>query len=101
MTLVRLKPLTALFVAGLAAPLLLTAYGEDGLVPDPTGDLCCKDFVVGADMSGVDFGLEGEVAGEFSAFAQAGGDLSAVATGALDDVAIACENIARDLGADP
>jgi hypothetical protein len=101
MTLVRLKPLTSLFVTCLAVPVLLTACGENGLPGDPTADLCCKDFVVGADMTAVDFGLEGQVAGEFTAFAQAGGDLSAVATGALDDVAIACENIARDLGADP
>ncbi|HYP89769.1 MAG TPA: hypothetical protein VEQ59_16490, partial [Polyangiaceae bacterium] len=61
--------------------------------------LCCNSFQVGADMSGADFGLDGDLKGQFKAFAQASSDLSVVANGALTDVAVACENIARDLGA--
>src|SRR5688572_30811803 len=98
MTLVR-KPLSALFTACLAAPMLLTACGEDGL--PGAGDLCCTEFSVGADLSGVDWGVDASIAGQFSAFAQASADLSAVAAGALADVTVACQNIALDLGADP
>ncbi|MEP7049650.1 MAG: hypothetical protein ABJB12_04825, partial [Pseudomonadota bacterium] len=69
-------------------------------VKDAQSGLCCSDFVVGADMSGADFKMSGAANGEFHALAQASGDLSAVASASLTDVASACESIARDVGAD-
>jgi len=94
----RLKPMSALFATAFAAA-ALAGCGEDGL-SNPADDLCCTDFEVGADMSNVSWGLDAEADAKFSAFAQAGGDLSAVGTGALNDMFIACQNIALDLGAD-
>jgi hypothetical protein len=95
--LIRFQPLTALAFAGITVASLTTGCDK---VADAQGDLCCNEFQVGADLSGVDFKMEGEVKGQFLAVAQASADLGAVASGALNDVSIACENIARDLGAD-
>jgi hypothetical protein len=94
--LIRFQPLTALAVTGFAIAALTTGCDK---VKDAQGDLCCSEFQVGADMSAVDFEIEGEVKGKYMALAQASADLGAVAAGAVTDVAIACENIARDLGA--
>jgi len=100
--LIRFKPLTALAFTGLTVVTLASGCsGKDNPLKEAQGDLCCSEFVVGADLSGVDFKLEGQVKGQYAALAQASSDLSAVASGALKDVSIACENIARDLGADP
>jgi hypothetical protein len=66
-----------------------------------TQDLCCTDFRPGTDMAKVEFVGDAEVNGEFVAFAQAAGDISAVASGAVADVTGACMNIATDLGDDP
>lgn len=95
----RLKPFTALALCAITVPLLASACNSDDPLGSVTDGLCCKNFVVGADLSGQDFGLKGQVKGQFVALAQASGDLSAVATGALTDVAVACESIARDVGA--
>lgn len=65
-----------------------------------TDDLCCTDFEVGADLTGVDFNMEGQAAAQFEVLAQASADLAATASGALNDVAVACANIARDMGED-
>jgi len=63
--------------------------------------VCCTDFKPGTDMANIDVGLSGGVKGQFTAFAQASGDLIA-AVGALNtDVLNACKGIAVDLGADP
>ena len=51
-------------------------------------------------MAQVKFVGDAQVNGQFVAFAQASGDISAVAAGALADVTGACEGIATDLGAD-
>ncbi len=98
--LIRFQPLTALAFTGLTVVSLATGCGEDNPLGSVADGLCCKQFSVGADLSGADFGLEGEVDGQFKAFAQAGSDLAVVANGALLDVSVACENIARDMGAD-
>ena len=66
---------------------------------NPMAVVCCSEFKVGADLSSVDFGLRGEVRGQFLAFAQASSDLAATATAALNDVQAACRNIAIELGA--
>jgi hypothetical protein len=68
---------------------------------NPLSVLCCTEFKVGADLSSADFGLTGEVRGQFLAFAQASSDLASTAAGALQDVQTACRNIAIELGADP
>ncbi len=64
-------------------------------------NLCCTDFKVGADLTGVDFGVDASIKGQFEVFAQAGADFSAVASATLTDVGTACQAIATDLGADP
>jgi len=99
--LIRFKPLTSLAFTGLAVVALTSACNGKDPLSSATEGLCCKSFSVGADMSDADFGLEGDIKGQFKAFAQASSDLSVVANGALTDVAVACENIARDLGAAP
>lgn len=66
---------------------------------NPLSVICCTEFKVGADLSSVDFGLTGQVRGEFLAFAQASSDLASTATGALLDVQAACRDIAVELGA--
>ncbi len=95
----RLKPFAALALSAVAVPLLISACNSDNPLSSVQDGLCCSNFKIGADMSGQDFGLTGQVKGQFVALAQASGDLSAVATGALGDVALACESIARDVGA--
>ncbi|HKY35704.1 MAG TPA: hypothetical protein VJN18_07195 [Polyangiaceae bacterium] len=99
--LIRFQPLTALAITGMTVSLLATACSEKNPLSDVQEGLCCKQFSVGADLKNANFGLEGELDGQFKAFAQAGSDLAVVANGALLDVSVACENIARDLGADP
>jgi hypothetical protein len=99
--LIRFQPLTTLAFAGLSIAVLTGGCSAADKIKDGQSALCCNSFQVGADLSDVDFGLEGDIKGQFKAFAQAGSDLSVVANGALLDVATACENIARDLGADP
>jgi hypothetical protein len=97
---IRFQSLTALAITGMTVSLLTTACGEDNPLSSVQDGLCCTTFSVGADMTGADFGLEGDIKGQFQAFAQAGSDLSVVANGAMLDVAVACENIARDMDAD-
>ncbi|MFC1641406.1 hypothetical protein ACFL5O_01770 [Myxococcota bacterium] len=100
---VPVRFISSLAVIGVAVPLLGVGCSEaDSVVGEggPMGDLCCDKFKVGADLTGVDFGLEGEIKGKFVAVAQAASDLSAVATMSLADVTLACQNIAMDLGAD-
>ena len=90
----RFQPLTALAFTGFTvAALTAGCSGKDNPLASATDGLCCKSFSVGADMSGADFGLEGDVKGQFKAFAQAGSDLSVVANGSLLDVAVACMQI--------
>ena len=55
----------------------------NGCSDNPAAALCCTDFKVGADMSGVDFGVNASIKGQFEVFAQASGDFSAVASGML------------------
>lgn len=88
----------ACFVAVAAAltSLSVAACEGDG---NPLSAVCCTEFKVGADLSTADFGLEGEVRGQFLAFAQASSDLAATAAAALNDVQTACRNVAVELGA--
>lgn len=61
----------------------------------------CTQFVPGADLRSVSWGLTGPDEASFRAFAQAGSVLPGVVTQTVIDVSTACEAIARDLGADP
>ena len=93
------KRLTAplALAAALALPVLTNGCSSD--ISNPAGGLCCTDFKVGADLTGVDFGVDASIKGQFAAFAQAAADLSATATGAIDDVTNACKAIAQAGGA--
>jgi hypothetical protein len=79
-------------VAALALPALTNGCSSD--LTNPAGSLCCTDFKVGADLSGTDFGVDASIKGQFAAFAQASGDLAAVATASLEQVSGACKAIA-------
>jgi hypothetical protein len=81
--------------AALALPIATNGCSSDSPIGNPAGSLCCTDFKVGADLTGVDFGVDASIKGQFAAFAQAAGDLSAAATGAIDDVTNACKAIAQ------
>ncbi|MBX3216054.1 MAG: hypothetical protein KF850_28700 [Labilithrix sp.] len=86
---------TGLVTAALSLSLVAACEGDG----NPLAAVCCTEFKVGADLSTADFGLRGEIRGEFLAFAQASSDLAATATAALADVQTACRNIAVELGA--
>lgn len=66
---------------------------------DIAGSACCTDFKVGADLSGVDFGVDASIKGQFSVLAQAASDFGVTGQAMLDDVTAACKGIAQDLGA--
>ncbi|HEX7664336.1 MAG TPA: hypothetical protein VF407_07500 [Polyangiaceae bacterium] len=68
---------------------------------NPLNSVCCTDFQPGTDMASIDFGGDVSVKGQIRAFAQASGDMSALAGTAMADVTAACKNMAVDLGADP
>jgi len=84
-------------VGSLASCVVLGGCGTN---PEPTSAVC-TDFRAGADLSNATFGVTGELRRSYGAFAQAAGDLSAVANQMLRDVGAACEGLALELGADP
>jgi hypothetical protein len=67
---------------------------------NPVNDLCCTELKIGADLSGVDFGVDASIQGQFEVLAQGASDFSATAAAMLDDVTNGCRGIAQDLGAD-
>lgn len=71
-----------------------------GTSPAPTS-VVCTDFRAGADLSSSTFGVTGDLARSYGAFAQAAGDLSAVANEMLRSVSSACQDLSVQLGADP
>lgn len=89
--------ITRMTVGGvlLAAAATLPIGGCDK-VQEAQAGLCCSDFTVGADLSGVDF----EASATFNAFAQASADFAATASAVATDLTNACRLIAVDLGAD-
>lgn len=66
---------------------------------NPMGDVCCTDFKIGADLSGVDFGVDASLKGQFASFAQASGDLAGAASASLESVSGACRSLAQVGGA--
>lgn len=94
-----------LLAAGVAIPVLTNGCSA---ISDAQNGLCCKGYEPGTDMStpmpngSARFGkLDVSVSGQFVAFAQASGNLNAVATAAVFDVTNACRAIATDMGTDP
>lgn len=79
---------------------MLCACGDDNPLTSATGDLCCTEFKVGANLTGADFGVDASIKGQFEVLAQGASDFSATASAMLDDVTNACRGIAQDLGAD-
>lgn len=82
-------------VLALACGAFAVGCGTD---PESTS-VVCTDFRVGADLSGSSFGVTGELERPYSAFAQAAGDLAAVANAMLRDVGASCKGMATELGA--
>ena len=88
--------LSPLVLAAVASP----AVGcDEAGIGNPLDALCCSDFKVGADLTGVDWGLEGEANVKFGAGIQAIADFSGSATAVVSDVGSACQALAVDLGA--
>jgi hypothetical protein len=85
----------------LAIPVVTGAGCEEAnKLKDGADALCCKDFKVGADLSNVDWGVEGAGKAEFGAFMQASADFSAAASGLVIELATLCQSVAVDLGVD-
>ena len=89
--------LSPLLLAVVASP--VAGCDEAGL-DNPLDALCCSDFKVGADLTGVDWGLEGDANVQFSAGIQAIADFSGSASAVVTDVGSACQALAIDLGAE-
>lgn len=87
-------------LAGAIAPMAMTGCGDNGLT-NPLDTLCCTQFKPGADMSAVDWGLEGDANVKFGVTMQAIGDFSGTATAITTDLGTLCRNLAVDLGEDP
>ncbi|MCA9623064.1 MAG: hypothetical protein KC731_28795 [Myxococcales bacterium] len=88
----RPAPVLLVGFMGLAASGVLAAC--DGA--NPLDTLCCSDFDVGADLSGVDF--EADVT--FNAWIQAVADFSGVASAMVSDVSASCKAMAIDISGD-
>ena len=56
--------------AALAVALTLPVL-TNGCSDNPAEALCCKDFKVGAELTGADFGVDASIKGQFEVFAQA------------------------------
>lgn len=87
------------YLVGAAAVVVGMPMLVNGCSSDPLGALCCKEFTVGADMSKAKFGVDASIQGQFTALAQASGDLSVAANDMLTEVGNSCRAIAIDLGA--
>lgn len=92
--------LAGLSMLPIASVSMLPLTGCDK-VAEAQSELCCSDFTPGADLSGVDWGLEGQAEVNYGAIMQAVADFTGSATALVTDVTNACRAIALDLGADP
>lgn len=95
----KVRGFNFLLGAVMASGVAIAATGCSSDLANPAEALCCKDFNVGADLSGADFGVEADFKGEFAVFAQAASDFGSVATATLNDLEGACRGIATDMGA--
>ena len=91
----RFRPAPVLAIGMLALGASATLTGCDDLA-NPLDALCCSDFDVGADLSGVDF----EADATFNGWIQAVADFSGVASGMVTDLTGSCKALAIDLGAE-
>lgn len=88
-----------------AMPLALGAIGIPAVACEQIGNnpvetLCCKEFTAGADLSAIDWGIQGTAGTSFGAFMQASADFTGAASAMVNDVAASCQQLAVDLGAD-
>ncbi len=87
-----------LIPAVLAVPVLTNGCSQVAAVQSA---VCCTEYQPGADMLKADFKVDASIKGEFTAFAQASGDIATVGGQAVNDVTSSCMTIATDLGASP
>jgi hypothetical protein len=94
-----MKALRSLSLASSVLGALAAFLPGCGTNPASTS-VVCTDFRAGADLSGSTFGVTGDLQRPYGAFAQAAGDLAAVANQMLRDVGASCQGLAVELGAD-
>ena len=85
-----------LVIAGIGIP----AVACDSVGSNPLDTVCCKEFTPGADLSGIDWGIQGAEGISFGAFMQASADFTGTAGAVVNDVAAACRQLAIDLDVD-
>jgi len=90
----RIRKVSTLVGLCALGALAMNGCDQANKIKEAQSGLCCSDFVVGADMSGVDFGADAK----FNAFVQATGDFSGTAAVIVDDLTNACRSIAVDMG---
>src|SRR5687768_4265099 len=88
----------------LSAPLMLTDCGKmpggKGMPNIPgAGDACPADIADASAIMSANFGLQGELEGKVKAALSAGANLQKIAVDVEGEVATACANLAKDLGA--
>lgn len=83
----------------IALPTMVASAGCDKL-EEARDAACCTDYKVGADLTSVDWGIEGKGNADFGAFMQASADFSASATALVGDLAVVCQELAVSLGAE-
>ena len=93
---------TFMFVPGLvlagAVVLLSNGCSAVSAAQNAQSALCCTAYKPGTDMLSATFTDDASANAQFAVFAQAVGDLSGVAEGAVADVTAACQGIATDMG---
>ncbi len=95
------RPVTRSSVLAASALFLVGALsGGCDTNPDPV-TVFCKDFNVGKDLSAASFGVSGQVARPYVAFAQAVSDMAISGSTLLEEVESACMDIGVRCGADP
>src|SRR6185312_960787 len=95
-----MKSMHFLVGATLVAVAATTNGCKGSTVVDNTVDLNCPEFMPGAGSASGDFKVDASISQEFGAFAQAASDVVTVVGIAREDVTVACQNIAVDLGDD-
>jgi hypothetical protein len=84
-------------LAGIAVPAVACDQVGGG---NPLDTLCCKEFTAGADLTAIDWGIQGTAGVSFSAFMQASADFTGAASAMVNDVTASCRQLAIDLNAD-
>jgi hypothetical protein len=87
------------FITLLAAPVLLVDCGGKGLPGVPGGGSCPADISDPSAVMDANFGLDAQLEGKVKAALAAGANLQQLAAQVEGDVAAACGELAKDLGA--